>query len=127
MSKPRGGRGKLAPYQTKLVRIPIPLAFQVNQLVERYQDYIADGGESASPPQLLDTKPVNKINPSPDKVVSNFERTTELSLPPASSLLNRLRSLNPKSKATLKDVEVLRDLLASALESPTEVKNPLEK
>jgi hypothetical protein len=106
MPKPIGGRGKIAPYHTKLVRIPVPVVSQVNQLVERYQDYIAEGGEAINPPQLLDLKPVN-----------SFEQPTELLLSSAGELLNGLRSLNPKSKATLKDVEILLDLLASALET----------
>ena len=37
MPKPKGGRGKKAPYDTKLARIPVPLAEQINQLVERYK------------------------------------------------------------------------------------------
>lgn len=117
MPKPIGGRGKIAPYHTKLVRIPVPVASQVNHLVERYQDYIAEGGEALFPPPLLDFKPVNEINAFSDKAVNNFEQPTELSLPSAGELLNGLRSLNPKSKTTLKDVEILLDLLASALES----------
>lgn len=54
MPKPKGGRGHAAPYDTKLMRIPIPLADQVQQLIERYQDYLSAGGEAFAPPPLLD-------------------------------------------------------------------------
>lgn len=58
MPKPKGGRGHKAPYQTKLMRIPVPLEQQVNQLVELYQDYL-DSDEEVdvdNPPQLLSTQ-----------------------------------------------------------------------
>lgn len=54
MPKPKGGRGHTAPYQTKLARIPLPLVEQISELVERYQEYIAAGGEALSPPPLLE-------------------------------------------------------------------------
>lgn len=54
MVKPKGGRGYKAPYTTKQVRIPEPISKQVDQLVERYQDYLATGSSPDSPPQLLD-------------------------------------------------------------------------
>ncbi len=54
MVKPKGGRGYKAPYVTKQVRIPKPIEAQVDQLIERYQDYLATGGSPDSPPQLLD-------------------------------------------------------------------------
>lgn len=48
MPKPKGGRGQKARYQTKLMRVPMPLQ-QINELV-RYQDYLdanpeADGSD----------------------------------------------------------------------------------
>ena len=40
-SKPKGGRGKKAPYTAKLMRVPVPIANQVNQLIERYLGYLS--------------------------------------------------------------------------------------
>lgn len=54
MVKPKGGRGYKAPYVTKQVRIPKPIETQVDQLVERYQDYLTTGGSPDEPPSLLD-------------------------------------------------------------------------
>jgi hypothetical protein len=54
MAKPKGGRGYKAPYVTKQVRVPKPIEEQVDQLIERYQDYLATGGSPDNPPQLLD-------------------------------------------------------------------------
>lgn len=89
MPKPKGGRGHTAPYETKLTRIPIPLAEQISELVERYQEHIASGGEAFSPPPLLDAitsdKVVNELNELGDlrKLVANLEEE-----------LNRVHALN---------------------------------
>lgn len=62
MPKPKGGRGYKAPYDSHQVRVPDPLVPQVHSLIERYQDYIANGGDAIKPPQLLDqTKPVDRF------------------------------------------------------------------
>lgn len=117
MPKPKGGRGKIAPYHTKLARIPVPLAEQVNQLVERYQDYITEGGQPLLPPVLLDSKPVNKINTPSNKPINKLNSLTQPS-PFVGVLLNRLRTHNKKSQATYLDVEILLALLASSTEPP---------
>lgn len=54
MVKPKGGRGYKAPYESHQVRVPDPIAVQVHNLIERYQEYIANGGNPDSPPQFLD-------------------------------------------------------------------------
>lgn len=72
-AKPVGGRGKTAPYDTKQMRVPIPLEPQVKELIERYYQWIDDSGHhifgASNPPKLLDkavdnligTKPVDKL------------------------------------------------------------------
>ena len=52
--KPKGGRGKKAPYHTKLMRVPEPIAAQVEALGLQYQEFIAAGGDPATPPLLLE-------------------------------------------------------------------------
>jgi hypothetical protein len=62
MPKPKGGRGYKAPYESHQVRVPDPVIPQVHSLIERYQDYIATGGDAVKPPQLLDrNKPVDSF------------------------------------------------------------------
>lgn len=62
MPKPKGGRGYKAPYNSHQVRVPDPIIPQVHSLIERYQDYIAAGGDAVKPPQLLDqNKPVDNF------------------------------------------------------------------
>jgi len=62
MPKPKGGRGYKAPYESHQVRVPDPVIPQVHSLIERYQDYIAAGGDAIKPPQLLDqNKPVDNF------------------------------------------------------------------
>lgn len=34
----KGGRGKKAPYESKTVRIPLPLEEKVNQLIQEFHD-----------------------------------------------------------------------------------------
>ena len=64
MTKPKGGRGKKAPYSTKLMRVPVPMKAQVKQLVDRYQNYLESGGDALNPPMLLgDSESVNGSQP----------------------------------------------------------------
>lgn len=60
MPKPKGGRGKTAPYKTRQVRVPEPVIDQVDNLIEEYQQYIISGGDPSTPPKLFN-KPVNKF------------------------------------------------------------------
>lgn len=53
--KPKGGRGKKAPYQTKLMRVPVPVELQVMQLSERYREFIEAGGNPEEPPSMLES------------------------------------------------------------------------
>ena len=43
MSKPLGGRGKVAPYETSHVRVPLPVKDKVNKIIEDYRLSIIDG------------------------------------------------------------------------------------
>lgn len=49
MSQPVGGRGKAAPYATKLVRIPEPLESQIGELKSRYYGFLDAGGSPDKP------------------------------------------------------------------------------
>jgi hypothetical protein len=53
MSQQRGGRGKKAPYETKLMRVPEPIANQVENLCQQYQDFLVSGGNPVEPPSFL--------------------------------------------------------------------------
>lgn len=44
MIKPVGGRGKKAPYETVMVRTPIPVKPQVEKLIENYKASISVDG-----------------------------------------------------------------------------------
>lgn len=54
----KGGRGKRAPYQTVVIRVPEPLADTVNQLIETYR-----GVGEIKPVTTLETETCNKLNP----------------------------------------------------------------
>ncbi|MCT7976065.1 hypothetical protein [Laspinema olomoucense] len=53
--KPKGGRGKIAPYKTKLMRVPVPVELQVMQLCNRYREFIEVGGNPAIAPPMLES------------------------------------------------------------------------
>ena len=38
MEKPKGGRGKKAPYKTEQMRVPTPIKDQVNALIAKFRD-----------------------------------------------------------------------------------------
>lgn len=46
MDKPKGGRGKKAPYETTIKRIPIELESQIESMIESYRLKVIDGIES---------------------------------------------------------------------------------
>ena len=52
MNKPIGGRGHKASYQTTVVRIPIDLKLQVNELVNQFRE----GGLEISNDNKIETK-----------------------------------------------------------------------
>ena len=54
--KPKGGRGKKAPYQTKQMRVPVPVELQVMQLCDRYREFIEAGGNPEAPPPMLESR-----------------------------------------------------------------------
>jgi hypothetical protein len=73
MSKPKGGRGKNAPYKTKHIRVPEPIAPQVDTLIEIYQSYIESGKDASNPPDFLASyKPVNNFSETDIKAVNKF-------------------------------------------------------
>lgn len=46
MTKFKGGRGKKAPYETTVVRVPIPIVPQVEQMIEDYRILAIEGETS---------------------------------------------------------------------------------
>lgn len=45
MNKPIGGRGKKAPYDTALVRVPVPIKPEIEDLIERYRNSVLNNSE----------------------------------------------------------------------------------
>ena len=41
--KPKGGRGKQAPYQTKTIRVPLPLISQFENQIDEFRDIAING------------------------------------------------------------------------------------
>ncbi len=45
MSAFKGGRGHPAPYETTHVRVPLPIKFLVDRLIENYRNYLSDSSQ----------------------------------------------------------------------------------
>lgn len=45
MNKPKGGRGKVAPYESTHVRVPLPIKPKVDRMVEEYRELILSNKE----------------------------------------------------------------------------------
>jgi hypothetical protein len=97
--KPKGGRGKKAPYRTKLMRVPEPIAAQVDALGLQYQEFIAAGGDPANPPLLL-----GRIQKQPDAVKQKPTRTATDKLIEKTSP-SWLRSKNFQRATSLEGIE----------------------
>jgi len=50
MNIPTGGRGKKAPYETTTVRVPIPLAEEIYELINQYREFVVNGNLPAAKP-----------------------------------------------------------------------------
>ncbi len=82
MDKPKGGRGRTAPYDTKQMRVPVGLESQIQELINRYRDWISEAGTRTvaanNPPRLLD-KLVDSFTQEPvDKLVNEIENLNKL-------------------------------------------------
>ena len=43
MTKPKGGRGNKAPYESTHVRVPVPLKEEIEQRIEEYREFVTSG------------------------------------------------------------------------------------
>lgn len=109
MTKPKGGRGYKAPYETHQIRVPDPIAPQVHSLIERYQDYIAASGDAVHPPQLLDTS----------------NKKTEASIRKLERSLVKLKSRKAEAIKILSDALGLKANAGGAIKQ--EIKKALEE
>lgn len=59
--KPKGGRGKVAPYESGTVRMPKLVHRHCHQLADACREYLEDGGDPADlpdlPPDIFRRKP----------------------------------------------------------------------
>jgi hypothetical protein len=42
-NKPVGGRGKKAPYETQIIRVPVPIVQKIEQIISEYRSSVIDG------------------------------------------------------------------------------------
>jgi hypothetical protein len=65
--KPKGGRGKKAPYETIQMRVPLPLKDDVNRLISRYRVSILEE------PKNVDAKAQENLNTALEKLIIHWE------------------------------------------------------
>lgn len=107
MDKPKGGRGHTAPYDTKQMRVPVGLEFQIQELINRYRNWISEAGTriagANSPPLLLDKSP-NGSTPEPvDKLINEVENLKKL----VDNLNTDIASLTQERNALDREVDRL--------------------
>lgn len=59
MNKPVGGRGKVAPYQTTHIRVPLPIKDRVQELIENYRQSL--DGEVSSQDDRMTVEKAKKL------------------------------------------------------------------
>ena len=52
MIKPTGGRGKRAPYETTHIRVPVPIKWKVEKLIDDYRAEVIDGKPPENPSSI---------------------------------------------------------------------------
>lgn len=61
MTKPLGGRGNKAPYETTQVRVPMPIKPQVEKLIAQYRAMILNGNDTTEDTDLDNKKALEFI------------------------------------------------------------------
>lgn len=107
MDKPRGGRGRTAPYETKQMRVPVGLETQIQDLISRYRGWISKAGTSTvganNPPLLLDKSlDISSIEPV-DKLKGEIARLNKL----VDSLREEMQALTSERDSLDKEVNQL--------------------
>ena len=62
MNKPTGGRGKKAPYETTVIRIPISLQDSFEQQIDAYRQRIASSDESSVDKSLAEVMTMPRLS-----------------------------------------------------------------
>lgn len=98
MTKPKGGRGKKAPYETQQMRVPVPIKEQVNNLITQFRDETLTESEDDS------------------ILVTSLERSLEIE-----ALKDEIQNL----KTALKESQTERQNLNTALQDTNQQINNL--
>lgn len=78
--QPKGGRGNTAPYETKQIRVPVPLESQIKELIGRYRQWLSGEVAADFPPRLLDlvpVKPIDKLDKGKTKPITTPNLSTK--------------------------------------------------
>lgn len=76
MSKPLGGRGKKAPYETIQVRVPIPIKPDVEKLIEDFRNAILSDSAFTRNSNSIDE--VEQCLKLVDRFIVEFEQSEKL-------------------------------------------------
>lgn len=112
MTHTQGGRGHKAPYETKMIRVPVPLATQVALIVSQYHEFVANGGDALNPPAFNNN----------DKVVDNFKAENQEPLEQLNAAMARIdelqasKAVNNFEDAVQPQGQTLEPLVDAALE-----------
>ena len=74
MNKPKGGRGKKAPYQTTHIRVPVALKPAVEQMIAEYKDLVMNNIISADEEITPNNYPLSQSLPNKAEMIEITEK-----------------------------------------------------
>jgi hypothetical protein len=78
MSKPKGGRGKKAPYETMTIRVPVPLVSEFNKLIGEYVYLVTEGLQDPNMTVIDLYKSMGVTHVTRDKAIMEAKRILRL-------------------------------------------------
>ena len=99
MSKPKGGRGKRAPYQTTHIRVPLALKPAVERAIAEFRE-LAVSGEIDPKYPISRTGELHLKKPDTNKPLTSFDEATQL----AEKLLKHKQSARKTVEKLLREL-----------------------
>lgn len=125
MIKPKGGRGKKAPYETQQMRVPVPIKDRVNELITKFRDGTLEDSE-LDKNLVSNTESLSEIKALQDEI-QNLKTALEVAEADKQNLKTALQNANQQvdnlSSALIFAQSETRNLNATLDDSKLEIQN----
>jgi flagellar biosynthesis chaperone FliJ len=122
MTKPVGGRGKKAPYETQQMRVPVPIKDRVNKLITKFRDGTLELDENL----VSNTESLSEIKALQDEI-QNLKTALESNETEKQNLNTALQDANQRinnlSSALISAQSEIQNLNATLAASKLEIQN----